>query len=63
VLSIVLRAVTGIGSIRLLVSEKGFGGPPGTRGVESAAGVVNGQQVVVDPLVVFGGFLVGHCCR
>ena len=44
----------------LRVREKSFSSSPGPVRVESAASVVNGKEFVVDPLVVFGGFFVGH---
>ena len=44
--------------MRRFVSEKGACRAPGARAIESAAGIVDGQEIVVDPIVIFLGCFV-----
>ena len=44
--------------MRRFVSEKGACRAPGARAIESAAGIVDGQEIAVDPMVVFLGCFV-----
>lgn len=41
--------------------DEGFRSSPGTLGIKGAASIVNGQKIVVNPLVVLGGRLIGNC--
>ena len=44
-------------------SAEGSRSSPSTVGIKGSACIVDGQKIIIDPLVILGACLIGNCCR